>query len=121
MSNPLTRRAKGGWTRPGASWGQSARVQVQGDRVEGGRSRAAAPQDQGQAQEPPDGESGHQEDAGELERRDDDAHQVEGGPLDLDPGDGVPGVKRPRACSATVERAPDPVNWRIWVRLSDSR
>src|SRR5437867_2648523 len=119
----MTRRAKGWWARPGrvgaTKW--SARVQVQGHGVEGGRAGAAAAQDQGQAEEASDGEGGHQEDAGELERRDDDPYQVEGGPLDLDPGDGVLGVHRPRAFSATVERAPDPVNCRIWVRLSASR
>src|SRR5207247_995812 len=120
MSSALTRRAKGGWY-PASATKESACVQVQGQRVQGGWARVAAAQDQRQAQQTPDGEGGQQEDARELERRDDDAHQVEGGPLDLDPGNGVLRIHRPRTFSATVERAPEPVNCRIWVRFRASR
>ena len=89
------------------------------------RERVPAPgPDESGPEEEPQAEGHHEEDAGQVERPQHDPDQVEGGLLDLDPGDGRPDRHRPHRAPRTFAtvglRAPS-VNCLIWVRFRASR
>src|ERR1700682_5589360 len=98
---------------------------MQRDAIGGRAQRAAAADDEADAERGAEGEGDGRTDARQAERGEHDAHQVEGGAVDLDPGHGLDGEgrkgQRRWPPEATVDLEEDPVNWRARVRLSESR
>ena len=100
--------------------------EVQGDPVGQGTGVAAPAHDEADAEDGAQGEGDAGADPGQAQRAEHDAHEVEDGAVDLDPGDGglgEQGQRRQRRLppEATVDLVLGPVNWRERVRLSESR
>jgi len=100
--------------------------EVQGDALGEALGRAPAAQDEADAQGRPQAEGDAGADPGQAQRAEHDAHEVEYGTVDLDPGDvldGEQGQRRQRRLppEATVDLVLGPVNCRVRLRPSESR